>query len=273
MPGGFSSRIGRASVVAVVILSVWEVTVHALGIWSSAIPAPSRVLLEIWSDASLLRTHAWYTAVEALSGLFLAVLAAYLLSALAASSPHSRSAAAPHLAWMARFPWIALGPLVVIWTGPGRVPATAVCFLVCLLPVFKGILAGFHAVPDGLTQILRLGGADSSQLFFKVRFPASLPFLIRESGNAFPLALGAATVTEFVGSDDGIGFLLVSAGSKADLTRLFAALAVLLGLSLIVQCLLHLVERAAISRPWSSYSGNSPRLLKKPETSGRNPRT
>jgi NitT/TauT family transport system permease protein len=249
-PGRMWRFLGRGPVIFGLLVLVWEFSVHALQIWSTAIPAPSRVLLEIWSNGPRFGMHSWITGMEASSGLMLAIAAAYLLPVTASVYSSGCRVLLPLIVFLARVPWIVFGPLLILWFGFGVLPAIAICFLICLQPILSGILAGFDSIPAELAEILRVGcNASPSRLLLKISLPASFPFLLRAARKSIPIALGGSVVTEFVASDTGIGYLMLSAGSKADLTQLMAALAILLAISLGMQYLMRFVERTWFAWP------------------------
>jgi NitT/TauT family transport system permease protein len=249
--GRMPIRLGTGPVLVAGLLLVWEILVHMLEIWSSAIPAPSRVLLEIWRNAPELRTQASITVLESLGGMILACAASLPLAAFAFRLHFARGFLMPVLAFLQKIPLIALAPLIVVWLGFGVVPASIICFLACLVPFTRCFLAGLDSVPEETAHILRTLGAGTSKLLCMVYLPACLPFTANAIKMSIPLALTGATVTEFVGADAGLGYLMFNAGSKADSTQLFAALTVLLLIALGACATITLIER--IWMPWVAH--------------------
>jgi len=263
-------RLGAGPISLAVVLLIWEASVHLLQIGSSAFPAPSRVLLEIWRDASQLRTHALITGLETAAGLALALLVSGIVAALAARSPRACSRLRQILSLLERMPLLAFAPLIVIWFGFGFPSAMVVCLLVSLPPFVSHLLAAIESVPREIVEILQAMGATPGSIGRKVYLPACAPFLTRALRIAIPLALAGAAVAEFVGSDTGLGYLMLNAGAKADSTELFAALTVLLLMSVVTYFLVRLSERVWIHWPidaspycksvlphgWEKESGN-----------------
>ncbi len=244
-----ASRLGTGTILVAVLILVWEVMVHVLQIWSSAFPAPSRVLLEIWRNASQLQSHAAITGLESIGGVLLAMIAAFPLSALAVRFLRARHILMPAVSFLQKIPLIALGPLVVIWFGFGFPPAAAISAVVCFLPFFRRLQAGLNSIPDEVVEILQAMGASPLQMFVKVHLPACLPFATGALKTAIPLALAGAMVTEFVGSDTGLGYLMFNAGSKADSALLFAVWAVIILMALAAHGIVSLIERLWITWP------------------------
>lgn len=257
-PGRVTVRPGSAAIAVTVLLLTCELAVRALEIRPAVFPSPSRVLLEILREAPQLTRHAWVTACESLEGLLLALLAGIPIASLAAVSIKTRRITDSVLGILRKLPVIAFAPLMVIWLGFGIVPAAAVSFLVCLLPIVAGLQAGFNSVPAGIVEILQVMGASPSRVFLKVHLPACLPFAASALRLSVPLAFGGATAAEFVGSDTGLGYLMLYASSNANTTRLFAALTVLILMTLCAYFIIFFIERAWISwpadpLPWSDF--------------------
>jgi NitT/TauT family transport system permease protein len=240
---------GPGPLIVAVLLLVWELVVRVLEIRHSALPSPARVLLEIGREAPQLQKQALITGLEALEGLLLAVMLGLPLAALTACWSSARNVAAPVLSFLHKIPLITLAPLIIIWFGYGIVPAAWLAFLVCFLPLVANIQAGFDSVSIETVEIVKAMGAGSVKVFTKVRLPACLPFALNGLKIALPLALGGASVSEFIGSDEGLGYLMLDASSKMNTTQLFAALTVLFLMALGFCYLIRLIERVLISWP------------------------
>jgi ABC-type nitrate/sulfonate/bicarbonate transport system permease component len=244
-----ASKLGTGTIIVAVLILAWEVIVHVLEIWSSAFPAPSRVLLEIWRNASQLHRHAIATGNASLTGLLLAIITAAPMAALVFRSLRARHFLTPVISFMQKIPLLAFGPLAVIWLGYGFPPAAAISALVCFPPFFTHLRAGFDSVPVEVVEIFQTMGAPPTKILTKVHLPACLPWAVSAVKIAIPLALAGATVTEFVGSDTGLGYLMFNAGSKADATMLFAALTVLVLMALAAHVIISFIERQWITWP------------------------
>ena len=249
-----ASKLGTGTIIVAILILAWEVIVHVLEIWASAFPAPSRVLLEIWRNAALLVRHAAITGLESLAGLLLAMISGFSFSALAVRSFRARRILIPAIAFLQKIPLIVFAPLVVIWFGFGFPPAAAISALVCFLPFFTYYQAAFNSIPVEVVEILQTMGASPFKVFSKVILPACLPFACRAIKTVIPLALAGAAVTEFVGSDTGLGYLMFNAGSKSDATLLFAVLTVFILMALAAHSIIALIERFWISWPAAAPS-------------------
>jgi NitT/TauT family transport system permease protein len=242
-------RLGAGATIVAVLLAAWEIAARVLRIRPSALPSPTRLLLELWREAPRLAEHAWITGSAALEGLILAASAAFLLASLAHISTSWRRLARPLISLAGTLPVIALAPLAALWFGYGRSPAIALSFIVCFLSVLPDLQAGMDSLPREVADFFSSIGASPGQIFWKARAPACLPFLMRALKAAVPLALAGAAVAELISADAGLGHLMISASARADSLPLFAALAVLCLMALAGCLVLLIVEEIWIRWP------------------------
>ena len=110
------------------------------------------------------------------------------------------------------------------------------------------MLAGLRATPKELLELAHSLKATRTQILFKVQFPAALPFVITGAKVAITLAVIGAVIGEFVGSSEGLGFLLLTATSQLDTPLAFAALFALSILGVLVYLMVEGVE--LLIAPW-----------------------
>jgi ABC-type nitrate/sulfonate/bicarbonate transport system permease component len=251
MPSQKAARPVTVLVSVGVVLLIWELVVRMLAVRHSSLPSPTRVLLELWREGALLGKHALITGFEALEGLLLALVIGFCLAALTAWFTRAHRIAAPAISFFQKLPLVALAPLVVIWFGYGYSAAAALSFLACFLPVATSVRNGFDSLPAETVEIVEMMGAGPATVFLKVRLPACLPFVASALKTSIPLALAGATVMEFIGSDAGLGYLMLYASAKIDTNQLFATLAVLVLMAVGFYYLIDIVQRVWISWPAS----------------------
>ncbi len=240
---------GPAPVIAIVLVLGWELVVRAFEVPSSAFPSPSRVLLELWRGTPVLWKNARVTVAASAEGL-LAALAAGLVLAWFTTMPLKRrpvmrSQTVP-------FPGAELFTfllLIVIGFGFGFSSAAVVSCLICFLPMFVHLRAGFRSVPSEVMDIVQTMGEGPSRIFLKVWLPACLPRLLNAIRISIPLALSGAAVEEYVGSDSGLGYFIRYAGARTEATQQLAALTFLVLVALGGSLVILSVERIWISWP------------------------
>ena len=145
-------------------------------------------------------------------------------------------------------PKIALAPLFVVWFGFGMFPKVAVAFLICFFPIVVDTIVGLRSIDPALVQLARSMGAPPSRIFLRLRLPGALPSMFGGLKVGSALAVVGALTGEFIGSDNGLGYLLLSAAGELDTALLFAILFVLSLLAMAFFYAIELLERLMI--PW-----------------------
>jgi NitT/TauT family transport system permease protein len=120
----------------------------------------------------------------------------------------------------------------------------ALAWLVAFFPVIVDTAAGLQSTPKELLELAKSLKASRWQVFYKVRFPAALPFVFTGAKVAVTLSLIGVVIGEFVGAGEGLGFLLLSATSQINTALAFAALFALSILGMFVYFLVVLAEHA-----------------------------
>jgi NitT/TauT family transport system permease protein len=145
-------------------------------------------------------------------------------------------------------PKIAFAPLFISWLGFGLLPKVIIVFLVCFFPIVLNAILAFGSLSEELERFLRATGANAWRGFIKVRLPAALPQCFVGFKYAAINATVGATIAEFIGSDQGLGFYIqiVTGNMRPDLAFAGIFLLTLLGLGLFG--VVTLVERLVI--PW-----------------------
>ena len=154
----------------------------------------------------------------------------------------------PVLVFTQLVPKIALAPLFIIWFGFGLFPKVFMTFLLSFFPIVIDSIAGFRSLDREIEHLIRSMGLRAWPAFVKVRLPHALPHVFTGLKVAITLATVGAIIGEFVGSDRGLGYLLLVAGGDLRTELLFATLIVLTAIGLVLYYVVTLLERLAI--PW-----------------------
>src|SRR5262249_2256199 len=138
---------------------------------------------------------------------------------------------------------VALAPMILVWLGTVLESKLAIVWLVAFFPIIVDTAAGLRATPKELLELAQSLNASPLQIFLKVQLPAALPFVVTGAKVAITLAGVGAGLGQFVGSSQGLGFLLQSAPPQLDTPLAFAALFALSVLGIFVYALVGLGER------------------------------
>jgi NitT/TauT family transport system permease protein len=235
-----------------ILLTGWELACRLLAVPAYVLPPPSMVAAALISDAPSLLLSAWNTLSMALAALAFASLAACGLAFAVGLSPTLERAVRPLAITAQVTPVVAVAPLFVIWAGldhPERA-IIALAAIVAFFPIYSGAVAGLKSADEGLERLFDLYGATRWQRLVRLRLPAATPFLIEGHKVAAGLAVIGAVVAEFVagsGEAQGLAWRILEAGNRLQTDRMFAALAALAALGLILHGAFQLVERRLLA--------------------------
>jgi len=229
-------------------LLFWEVMVRAFAVPEYIMPAPSVILTSGLRNWSTLLWAAFYTSQAMIVGFLVAVVAGLVIAIAIAFSATGRALLYPLLVVLQIVPKIAVAPLFIIWFGFGMLPKVLLVWLMSFFPVVVAAMTAFSSIEPEVMELAKSTGAGRLRTFRMVQLPQALPALFGGIKVAAVLASTAAVVAEFVASDRGLGYLLMSYNGDLNTTMSFAAIIVLSVMGLALYGVVELVER--ISIPW-----------------------
>lgn len=235
------------------LLALWELATGILQVESWLLPAPSAIFMEGVKSFQAISGHLISTVKLALSGFFIGSFIGLLIAALLHLFPGAKDAVYPLLILSQNIPIIVLAPLLVIWFGFGMLPKLIVISLVCFFPVAVAALDGFRQTPYELKHYFKMMGADKKQLFWKLELPHSLPFLFSGLKISATYSVMGAVISEWLGAKSGIGVYMTLASSSFRTDRVFVAIFIIMGLSLLFFWIISLLERYIVS--WRRREG------------------
>jgi len=237
----------------VAALVLWEAATHAFKIPRFIMPAPSAILGEGWEWRYRFINHTWVTLYETLGGFALSILVGVPLAVMIVYSPALKSALYPLIVLTQSVPKIAIAPVLLLIVGHGEFPKVIVAFLVAFFPVVVDTATGLAATPPELLDLSRSYRASAFKTFVKVRLPMALPFFFAGAKVAITLSVIGAVVGEFVGSDAGLGYVILSATSYWKTELAFSSMILLSLMAIVLFGAVSLVER--FTCPWLAPAG------------------
>ena len=190
-----------------------------------------------------LMVHGTATLVTTLVGFAVAVLFGLLLGVLIGSFRLVYSALYPILIGINSVPKAALVPIFVIWFGTGTGPAVITAFMLSFFPVVVNVASGFATIEPELVDVLRSLGATRLDIIRKIGIPRSLPHFFASLKIAITLAFVGSVIAEIVAGNQGIGNVMLIAGSNFDVPLVFAALLVVAVMGIGMYAIFALFER------------------------------
>lgn len=241
--------------VFIALIAAWWAAVAILKVPSFLLPPPQDVLPRIWEGRQSLFNHSMITIQEILLGFGLSVVTAIPLGLLIALSPIAKRMLYPLLVFIQLVPKIAIAPLFVVWMGFGLTSKVMLTLLLTFFPLLLASIAGFQILDQRLLYLTRSMGATTWQTFRYLRFPAALPVIFGGLKTSATIAATAAIVAEFVGSNNGLGYILLQGTANLDTTLVFAVLFLLTIIGLALNTIVEVAEY--VMTPWQRSQGKA----------------
>src|SRR5215213_2838490 len=240
---GHDRRLRRGAVLAIqallvaVFLAAWESAVVTGRLDRFFYSQPSAIArqLWIWFSSGSVWPHVGITLVATLLGL----VVGFVLARSAALGTIFE----PLLALLNGMPRVVLAPLMILWFGLGLASKVALSVLVVFLIVFYAVYSGIREVDRNLIANARILGANERQLTWHVLIPSALTWIFSSLRVSVGFAVVGAVVAEYLGSNQGVGFLIANATSFFQATGVFAGLIVLMLMVGAINFVLRAVER------------------------------
>lgn len=201
------------------------------------LPAPHQIVHELWRTTMEVPTtsrrslvfHAQVTLSSAMLGFAIGTLVGIVL---AIGIVHVRVLEASLMPWIVAsqtVPILAVAPIVIVALGSmgltGVLPKAIIAAYLCFFPVAIGMVKGLTS-PDVLQrELMRTWSASPAQTFWKLRLPASVPFLFASLKVAVSIGLVGAIVGELpTGAQAGLGARLLAGSYFGQTVQMWAAL-------------------------------------------------
>jgi NitT/TauT family transport system permease protein len=233
------------------LIALWHLATIVFGWEVFIVPTPGDVMSAMLDEREILPEHTLTTLVETLKGFALAIVVGIPLAVCIAYSKLFERMVYPLLLAINAIPKIAIAPILVIWMGFGEGPKIVMVFLLCFFPIVLSTATGLQSTPSELVELIRSLSASPLQAFAKVRFPAALPHVFVGLKVAISLAVIGAVIAEFVGSSEGLGYVIIASGNNANTSLAFAAMVLLSVMSIVLFYALVIAERLLV--PWARY--------------------
>jgi len=230
MISGHSERMEQARRLAVTlsgfaaILLAWQYGARFVHLPAYILPVPTVIAVRFWQTFAIQAHHLGVTATTTTVGLAMSLVVGILLALSVIYIRPLKAIVLPVLAAFNSIPKIAIAPLFVIWFGLGSEPKVLLAFLLGLFPIFVNSVTGLGEIEPDVLDLARLAGGNAWRMFTKVRLMHAVPYITDALKVAFPLALVGSIVGEFIGGNDGVGYLILSGQFNMDTPLVFACL-------------------------------------------------
>ncbi|MES2998193.1 MAG: ABC transporter permease [Pseudomonadota bacterium] len=224
----------RGIVLTLSLLVIWQCIVVMLQLPSYLLPTPLQVFRSLIIHRELIATQTLPTLVETLLGLSFGILLGISLALSMCLFRPVYSLLHPILLISQSLPVFAIAPLLVIWFGYGVTAKIVTTTLMLFFPVANNFSDGLKRTPQPYLDSAQLMGGNRWKILYHIRVPAALPHLASGIRLAAAMAPLGAVIGEWIGSNQGLGFLLLNSNAQMQIDLMFAALwiLILLGISI-----------------------------------------
>lgn len=237
-----------AAVALLLILLVWLGLSESGLVPEYMLPSPIAVGKAFISDFGLMSSHAFYTLQEAIYGLCLGVILAFVMATLMDRFVVLDRAGYPLMVISQTIPTIAIAPILVLWMGFGMAPKITLVIITTFFPIAVGLLDGYRSVDRDSINLMRSMGASRFQIFRHLKFPAALPQFFSGLKISASYAVVGALVSEWLGGFNGLGVYMTRVKKAYAFDKMFAVIIFIIIISLLLMLLVQAIRRASV--PW-----------------------
>jgi NitT/TauT family transport system permease protein len=241
-------RYSLAVVSHLLLVMAWYLFVKLGHVPKFVLPSPSATVQSLlvpnyrWFDNTLV------TGAEIFGGYILAVVVGIGTALLFSWSRSLEMFVMPLLVSLNMIPKVALGPLIIVWFRYGIGPNMMMAFAICFFPIVLTTARGLREVEPDLIDLVRSVKGSRWQIFTKIQLPNALPYIFSGMKVAAILAVAGAIVGEFLGSDRGLGYLMLQVQVTLDTAAMFMAVILITLLGMVLYGMVLGLERLLVVR-------------------------
>jgi len=228
------------------LLLLWWQAVVQFDIKPFIAPSPVAVAEVLVERFGILMANLLPTAIEAVCGFVLGNIAAIALATVFVYSRTTEEALFPVSVMINSIPVVAKAPILVLLLGNGLEPKIAIAAIICFFPTLVNMARGLRDVRPEQLELMRILSATPREVFFRIRVPNALPYLFSALKIAASTAVIGAIVGEWIGSNVGIGALIIQATYNFDSPLLYATIVVGSTFSVLFFLTIRLAERLCV---------------------------
>jgi NitT/TauT family transport system permease protein len=227
-------------------IAAWAALVDLLKVPPFIAPSPLVVLETLIAKSDVLLSNLWPTMIEAVGGFIIGNLFAIALATLFVHRKALSETFFPLVVLINSIPVVAKAPILVLLLGNGFAPKIAIAAVISFFPTLVNMVRGLEAVNPQAMELMRVLSASKREIFLKLRLYNSLPYLFSALRISASSSVVGAIVGEWIGSNYGIGALIIQATYAFDSALLYATVLVGSAFSVAFFMAISLAERLIV---------------------------
>ncbi|WP_198912738.1 ABC transporter permease [Acetobacter musti] len=232
----------------IVFIVLWWFAIRFFHIKPYIAPSPDAVAATLFNKRWILLQNLWPTAVEAICGFLLGNGMAIVVATVFVHSRTLERAFFPIMVLLNSVPVVAKAPILVLLLGNGLAPKIGIAAIVCFFPTLVNMARGLESVNPQALELMHVLSATRGEVFTRLRLPTAVPYLFSALKVAASTSVVGAIVGEWIGSQYGIGALIIQATYNFDSRLLYATVICGSVLSVLFFSIIRTAERVCARR-------------------------
>ena len=212
----------------------------------------------VWFSSGLIYRHLWVTLLETLMAFVVGTVLGLAMGLWLALSPTASALLDPYIKALNSMPRVILAPIFGVWFGLGMASKVALGVTLVFFIVFFNVYQGVREVSHTVLSSARILGASDRQLLRHVYIPSAMSWVFASLHNSVGLAFVGAVVGEYLGSAEGVGYVILQAEGTFDINSVFAGILVLTAFALVLDWVVTLAERRLLV--WQPRGGETEKI-------------
>jgi NitT/TauT family transport system permease protein len=237
------------------VLALWQAVMVVFKVPHYIAATPLEVVGALRAQPVILASNAWPTIVETIGGFVAGNVIAVLIAIGFVHNRTFQHTVYPLAVTVRTLPIVAISPILVLLLGNGYAPKIAIAALITFFPTLVNMVDGLNAVDAQAQELMHVLSATRWEVFRHVRWPTSLPYLFSALRIASTASLLGAIVAEWIGSNKGLGYLILASTYDYRTPLLYATMAVASAIALALFGLISVLENYFV--PWRRTGGPS----------------
>lgn len=216
-------------VLLLVFLALWKLTIRLFDISPYVLPQPEQVargMVALVQSQGFL-VHLRVTLMETLLGFAIALVLGVSMGAVLGRVLWLEQALRPLIVASQVVPKVALIPLFIIWFGFGISSKVVIVTTLAFFPIMLNSMLGVRSVDPGHRDVMRSLGASRWATFWRLDYHSTLPYVFAGMEIGIVFSIIGAVVGEYLGGNQGLGYLVVESLNALNAERLFAVIVML----------------------------------------------
>jgi NitT/TauT family transport system permease protein len=237
-------------ILLIAIVVIWDAYVRIFKVSPMILPAPGSVwdsLLDLLKQPKTFG-HIGTTLFETIAGFLIAVIVGIVLGGVLGKIRWLEKTLNPLVVGLQVMPKVALVPLFIVWFGFGMTSKVVLAAVIAFFPIMTNTILGIKSVESGHSDVMLSLNAGRWNTFREVELPSALPFILTGMEVGIVLATIGAIVGEYLGGSNGLGYMAVATLNAFDVNGMFAVIALLTVLGLVLYFAVVLLRRYVT--PW-----------------------